>query len=108
MLIKNLRILHYISPVRFDKSGIFQHEFDSNYKVVEKTISFLPNCHHYVVVPPKHTIPDDRENVTFIKYSFSRDLLANRSYFDGVTDSYFFIGLIVLRVELQVLYHQLT
>ena len=85
MLIKNLRILHYISPVRFDKSGIFQHEFDSNYKVVEKTISFLPNCHHYVVVPPKHTIPDDKENVTFIKYSFSRDLLANRSYFDGVT-----------------------
>ena len=33
----------------------------------------------------KHTIPDDRENVTFIKYSFSRDLLLNRSYFDGVT-----------------------
>jgi len=85
MLIKNLRILHYISPVRFDKRGVFQHEFDSNYKVVEKTISFLPNCHHYVVVPPKHTIPDDRENVTFIKYPFSRDLLANRSYFDGVT-----------------------
>ena len=33
-----LRILHYVSPVRFDTSGVFQHEFDSNYKVVEKTI----------------------------------------------------------------------
>ena len=61
-----LRILHYESPVRFDTSGVFQHEFDSNYKVVEKTISFLPFCHHYVVVPSKHKIPDNRDNVTLI------------------------------------------
>lgn len=80
-----LRILHYVSPVRFDTSGVFQHEFDSNYKVVEKTISFLPFCHHYVVVPSKHKIPDNRDNVTLISYPYSRDLLANRSYFDGVT-----------------------
>ena len=80
-----LRILHYVSPVRFDTSGVFQHEFDSNYKVVEKTISFLPFCHHYVVVPSKHKIPDNRDNVTLISYPYSRDLLANRSHFDGVT-----------------------
>ena len=83
--LNGLRVLHYVSPVRFDTSGVFQHDFDSNYKVVEKTISFLPNCHHYVVVPTKHNIPDTRENVTFITYPYSRDLLANRSYFDGVT-----------------------
>ena len=46
-----LRVLHYGSPVRFDSSGVFQHQFDSNYKVLEKTISFLPECHHYVLVP---------------------------------------------------------
>ena len=80
-----LRILHYVSPERFDTSGVFQHDFDSNYKVVEKTISFLPFCHHYVVDPPKHKIPDNRDNVTLIPYPYSRDLLANRSYFDGVT-----------------------
>jgi hypothetical protein len=83
--LRGLRILHYLSPVRFDTSGVFQHEFDSNYKAVEKTISFLPKCHHYVVVPTKHRIPDVRDNVTFLKYPYSRDLLANRSYFDGVT-----------------------
>ena len=37
-----LRILHYLNPVRYDTTGRFQSEFDSNYKVVEKTISFLP------------------------------------------------------------------
>ena len=84
-MLDGLRVLHYVSPVRFDTSGMFQHDFDSNYKVVEKTISFLPNCHHYVVVPTKHNIPDTRDNVTFITYPYSRDLLANRSYFDGVT-----------------------
>ena len=31
--IEGLRILHFQSPVRFDSSGVFQHEFDSNYKV---------------------------------------------------------------------------
>ena len=84
-MLDGVRVLHYVSPVRFDKSGLFQHDFDSNYKVVEKTISFLPNCHHYVVVPTKHNIPDTRDNVTLITYPYSRDLLANRSYFDGVT-----------------------
>ena len=63
-MLDGVRVLHYVSPVRFDKSGLFQHDFDSNYKVVEKTISFLPNCHHYVVVPTKHNIPDTRDNVT--------------------------------------------
>ena len=72
-VLDGLRILHYTSPVRFDTSGVFQHEFDSNYKVVEKTISFLPNCHHYVVVPQKNVIPDDRQNDTLISYPYPRD-----------------------------------
>ena len=36
-MLDGVRVLHYVSPVRFDKSGLFQHDFDSNYKVVEKT-----------------------------------------------------------------------
>ena len=46
-----LRILHYLNPVRYDTTGRFQSEFDSNYKVVEKTISFLP-----MFSPKKHLI----------------------------------------------------
>jgi len=72
--IEGLRILHFQSPVRFDSRGVFQHEFDSNYKVLEKTVKFLPKCHHYVVVPEKHNIPDDRENVTLIPFKYPRDV----------------------------------
>ena len=79
---EGLRILHFQSPVRFDSSGVFQHEFDSNYKVLDKTITFLPKCHHYVVVPEKHNIPDDRENVTLVPFKYPRDVLSNRSHFD--------------------------
>ncbi len=82
---KGLRILHFQSPVRFDSSGVFQHEFDSNYKVLDKTITFLPKCHHYVVVPEKHKIPDDRENVTLVPFKYPRDVLSNRSHFDGAS-----------------------
>ena len=82
---EGLRILHLQSPVRFDSSGVFQHEFDSNYKVLDKTITFLPKCHHYVVVPEKHNIPDDRENVTLIPFKYPRDVLSNRSHFDGAS-----------------------
>ena len=83
--IEGLRILHFQSPVRFDSRGVFQHEFDSNYKVLEKTVKFLPKCHHYVVVPEKHNIPDDRENVTLIPFKYPRDVLSNRSHFDGAS-----------------------
>ena len=82
---EGLRILHFQSPVRFDSSGVFQHEFDSNYKVLDKTITFLPKCHHYVVVPEKHKIPDDRENVTLVPFKYPRDVLSNRSHFDGAS-----------------------
>ena len=51
------------------------------HEVLEKTISFLPECHHYVLVPKKHTIPDNRPNVTLIKYPFYRNALSNRSAF---------------------------
>ena len=51
---------------------------------MDKTITFLPKCHHYVVVgPEKHNIPDDRENVTLIPFKYPRDVLSNRSHFDG-------------------------
>ena len=83
--IEGLRILHFQSPVRFDNKGVFQHEFDSNYKVLEKTVKFLPKCHHYIVVPEKHNIPDDRENVTLIPFKYPRDVLSNRSHFDGAS-----------------------
>ena len=78
-----LRILHYLNPVRYDTTGRFQSEFDSNYKVVEKTISFLPMCHHYIVMPEKHDVLDNRKNVTLLHYPYHRDALSNRSHFYG-------------------------
>ena len=78
-----LRILHYLNPVRYDTTGRFQSEFDSNYKVVEKTISFLPMCHHYIVMPEKHDVVDNRKNVTLLHYPYHRDALSNRSHFYG-------------------------
>lgn len=77
------RILHYMSPVRFD-GNVFNHEADSNYKVMEKTISWLSECHHYVLVPMNHTIPDNRSNVTLIKYPYPKNAVSNRSQFDAV------------------------
>jgi glycosyltransferase involved in cell wall biosynthesis len=78
------RILHYMSPVRFD-SNMFAHESDSNYKVMEKTIGWLPECHHYVFVPEKHRIPDNRSNVTLIKYPYPHNAVSNRSQFDATS-----------------------
>ena len=81
-LLHGRRILHYMSPVRFD-SNTFVHESDSNYKVMEKTIGWLPECHHYVLVPEKHHIPDNRSNVTLIKYPYPHNAVSNRSQFDA-------------------------
>jgi len=62
---------------------MFIHESDSNYKVMEKTIGWLPECHHYVLVPEKHRILDDRSNVTLIKYPYPHNAVSNRSQFDA-------------------------
>lgn len=77
---KNLRILHILSPVRWN-NDLFLHEVDSNFKVVEKTIEFLPNCHHYILVPLNHTIPQ-KPNVTFIRFDYPKSVHANRVTFD--------------------------
>ena len=61
------RVLHVMSPVRW-RSTKFLHHADSNYKVMIKTIKWLPMCHHYVVVPENHVIEDNRSNVTLIKH----------------------------------------
>ena len=49
------RVLHFLSPVRFDRN-VFKHSSDSNYKVVEKTIKHLPMCHHYILVSDSSTL----------------------------------------------------
>ena len=75
------RVLHVLSPVKF-KGNVYQHTSDSNYKVVEKTIEFLPTCHHYVVVPENNTIKDTRLNVTLLKYPYPTNAVSNRATFD--------------------------
>ena len=75
------RILHFLSTVKF-KGNLYKHNSDSNYKVVEKTIKFLPMCHHYVVVPENHTIDDTRLNVTLLKYPYPKNAVSNRATFD--------------------------
>ena len=75
------RVLHFLSPVKF-KGNSYKHNSDSNYKVVEKTIKFLPMCHHYVVTPENHTIDDTRLNVTLLKYPYPRNAVSNRATFD--------------------------
>ncbi len=75
------RILHFLSPVKFE-GNVYKHNSDSNYKVVEKTIKFLPMCHHYVVVPQNHQIKDIRLNVTLLKYPYPKNAVSNRATFD--------------------------
>ena len=50
------RILHVMSPVRWSGPK-FLHETCSNYKVLDKTVKWLPMCHHYILVPENNNIP---------------------------------------------------
>ena len=77
---KNLRILHFLSPVRW-KGDTFLNEVCSNWSAARKTIEALPNCHHYILCPPKHSIPK-QENITFIDYDYPKSVLLNRMVFD--------------------------
>jgi len=81
-----LRILHYNAPVRTDKAGTFLHESDSNYKVLNMTINYLPMCHHYVTVPLKNKLVgfDKRKNVSYIPLNYTRNAVVNRSHFDSM------------------------
>ena len=76
------RILHVMSPVRW-RSTKFMHQADSNYKVMVKTIKWLPMCHHYVLVPPNNTIPHLGDNVTKIPFPYAGSVLFNRGFFES-------------------------
>lgn len=76
------RILHVMSPVRW-RGPLFLHEVCSNYKVMEKTIRWLPMCHHYVLVPKNNTIPDNRDNVTLIPFDYPGSVTLNRGHFNA-------------------------
>ena len=78
---KSLRILHFMSPVRFDKSGLYRSDVCSNFKVVDKILKMLTLCHHYLLVPEKHNI-ESANNVTFLTYNYPRSVLLNRADFD--------------------------
>ena len=78
------RILHVMSPVRW-RSTKFMHQADSNYKVMVKTIKWLPMCHHFVLVPKNNRIPTLGENVTIIPFPYAGSVLFNRGYFDSKT-----------------------
>jgi hypothetical protein len=85
------RVLHVLSPVRWSGQK-FIHSADSNYRVVEKTISWLPFCHHYVLLPASNDIVGDSmewgedmtvDNITYIKHPYPASVLYNRSFFDS-------------------------
>ena len=76
------RILHIMSPVRW-RSKKFLHHADSNYKVMMKTIKFLPMCHHTILVPEHNEIPDLGDNVTKIPFPYAQSVLSNRGQFHG-------------------------
>ena len=78
---KNFRILHVLSPVKW-MGEYFNSKADSNWKAVEKTIGFLPDCHHYVLCPTQHNISLKADNVTFIKYDYPKSVQLNRGTFD--------------------------
>jgi len=79
-----MRILHYSAPVKFSPDGTFLHQSDSNYKVLEKTINFLPFCHHYVIVPKINKLDgyDQRKNVTYIPFEYVKNAVVNRTHYD--------------------------
>lgn len=79
--VKGLRILHVLSPVKWDGDK-FNAAADANWKVAEKTIKFLPNCHHYVLVPHNHNIALRGSNISFIKYDYPKSVQLNRGMFD--------------------------
>jgi hypothetical protein len=78
---RNLRILHILSPVKWD-GDTFNAKADANWKVAEKTIKWLPNCHHYILAPLKHNITLKGRNITFLKYNYPKSVQLNRGMFD--------------------------
>ena len=77
------RVLHCMSPVRWS-GNVWQHHADSNFKVLWKTVNFLPDCHHFILVPELNEIGGDyiRKNVTWVPFPYPISVLANRGYFE--------------------------
>lgn len=78
---ENLRILHILSPVKWN-GDTFNAKADANWKVAEKTIKWLPNCHHYILAPLKHNITLRGNNITYLKYNYPKSVQLNRGMFD--------------------------
>lgn len=76
-----LRILHYSAPVKTSSTGLFLHESCSNFKVLKKTIKFLPMCHHYVTIPKINTLVNE-SNITYLAIDYTRNAILNRSMMD--------------------------
>jgi len=77
------RILHVLSPVRWNATKWIHHG-DSNWKMVYKQIKWLPDCHHYVLIPANNTLEKElqQDNITWIPFPYPISVLANRGYFD--------------------------
>lgn len=71
-------ILHIMSPSRWSGS-LFLHQACANYKVLMKTVNWLANCHHFILVPNNHRIRNEDENVTLIRFPYPHGVLLNRS-----------------------------
>ena len=78
---KNLRILHFLSPVKW-KNDLFISDADANFKVMKKTVEFLPECHHYIMMPRKYTEKLSGANITNIRYDYPASVFLNRYLFD--------------------------
>ena len=76
----NYRILHFLSPVKWEKK-VFINDADANWKVAKKTIDFLPNCHHFIITPLEHNI-EKKDNITFIEYDYPKSVQLIRGMFD--------------------------
>lgn len=77
------RILHVLSPVRWNATK-WEHHGDSNWKMVQMIIKWLPDCHHYILVPTNNTIEKEiqQDNITWIPFPYPISVLANRGFFD--------------------------
>jgi hypothetical protein len=73
--------MHILSPVKW-QGETFDSNSDSNWKVCEKTIKFLPKCHHYILCPTNHNIKFNQDNVTYIRYEYPKSVQLNRGMFD--------------------------
>lgn len=78
---ENLRILHFLSPVKW-VGNKFLSDSDANFKVMKKTVEFLPNCHHYILMPKNATERLNQKNVTNIHYEYPHSVFLNRYHFD--------------------------